>query len=413
MFAFLQSGMFPMDVADQLAALIFAMPMKAAFYRGQIKELIEQVKQDHCTGSDNNITIPARNHVDPQRHAAEQRLFARTPLMVAHSSELAAPGDYLVKEIEGRSWLLLRGEDGRARAFLNYCQHRGTLLLDNESGNCGKRITCPYHAWSYNTAGELKAIPHRELFPDVELGSKALRQGSLQEAYGFLWLTQLPMHEQPIREFIGGLHDELEAMQLQGYSVFFNKTRELKANWKLPLYAFLEPYHIGVLHKNSIADFFIKNIASSERFGPHIRSYVPRKNVLELESLDWEQANLSEYVTNTNLVFPNVCMISHPTSISVIAMFPGSEPGACSWQHWLLVPEAPKTAEQMRHYEKSVELLDGVTYVQEDFWISGQIQKGLNAGALDELTLGVNEFMIQAYCENLDAALASHTKQAH
>ncbi|NNC55252.1 MAG: aromatic ring-hydroxylating dioxygenase subunit alpha [Pseudomonadales bacterium] len=387
--------------------------MKAAFYRAQIEALIEQVKQNNCTGSEKNITIPTRHHVDPERLAAEKQVFARTPLMVAHSSELARPGDYLVREMDGRSWLLVRGEDGRARAFLNYCQHRGTMLFDNASGNCGKRISCPYHAWTYSTAGELKAIPHRELFPDVELESKALKQGGLQEAYGFLWLSQLPAAQLPIEQFMGGLHDEMQAMQLQNYSVFFNKTRTLKANWKLPLYAFLEPYHIGVLHKDSIADFFIKNIASSERFGPHIRSYVPRKNVLELEALDWSEAKLSEFVTPTNLVFPNVCMISHPTSISVIAMFPGEEPGVCTWQHWLLVPEMPATEAQKQHYEKSVALLDGVTYMKEDFWVSEQIQKGLNAGALDELTLGVNEFMIQAYCENLDSAIESHNSQVH
>ncbi|MBT8139194.1 MAG: aromatic ring-hydroxylating dioxygenase subunit alpha [Gammaproteobacteria bacterium] len=387
--------------------------MKAAFYRTQIEALIEQVKQNNCVGSKQNFTIPVQHHIDPERLAAEKKVFARTPLMIAHSSELSKPGDYLVREIDGRSWLLVRGEDGRARAFLNYCQHRGTLLLDSESGNCGKKISCPYHAWTYSTAGDLKAIPHRELFPDVELDNKALKQGGLQEAYGFLWLSQLPSAQLPIEKFMGGLHEEMQAMQLQNYSVFFNKTRTLNANWKLPLYAFLEPYHIGVLHKNSIADFFIKNIASSERFGPHIRSYVPRKNVLELESLDWEKAKLSEFVTPTNLVFPNVCMISHPTSISVIAMFPGDSPDTCSWQHWLLVPEMPGNEKQRQHYEKSVALLDGITYMKEDFWVSEQIQKGLNAGALDELTLGINEFMIQAYCENLDNALDSLGAQVH
>lgn len=387
--------------------------MKAAFYRNQIEGLIEQVKQNRVCGSERNIIIPAAPHIDPVRHAAEKQVFACNPLMVAHSSEIANPGDYIVRELDGRSWLLVRGEDGRARAFLNYCQHRGTMLLDSASGNCGKKISCPYHAWTYNTAGDLKAIPHRELFPDVELESKALRQGGLQEAYGFLWLTQLPEHELPLQQFMGGLHEEMEAMHLEGYSVFFNKTRELQANWKLPLYAFLESYHIGVLHRESIADFFIKNVASSERFGPHIRSYVPRKNVLDLENIDWEQAKLSEYVTPTNMVFPNVCMISHPTSISVIATFPGSEPGNSTWQHWLLVPQKPVTEELKRHYEKTVAVLDGVTYLKEDFWVSEQIQKGINAGAIDEFTLGTNEFMIQAFCENIDQALAGLEGRPH
>ncbi|MBT8148712.1 MAG: hypothetical protein KJO24_02195, partial [Gammaproteobacteria bacterium] len=116
--------------------------------------------------------------------------------------------------------------------------------------------------------------------------------------------------------------------------------------------------------------------------------------------------NLSEYVTPTDLIFPNVCIISHPTSISIIAMFPGATPGESNWQHWLLVPNEPQSEEEKTHFDKSVALLDGVTYVKEDFWISEQIQKGLNAGALDELTLGTNEYMIKVYCDSLDSELA-------
>ncbi len=98
-------------------------------------------------------------------------------------------------------------------------------------------------------------------------------------------------------------------------------------------------------------------------------------------------------------------MITHPDSVSVIAIFPGDKPGVCNWHHWLLVPHLPQSAEEKKHYDKSVALLDGVTYVQEDFWISEQIQKGLNAGAIDELTLGINESMIKTFCDNLETEL--------
>ena len=30
--------------------------------------------------------------------------------------------------------------------------------------NCGKRITCRYHAWTYALDGRLIAVPHRETF---------------------------------------------------------------------------------------------------------------------------------------------------------------------------------------------------------------------------------------------------------
>ena len=34
------------------------------------------------------------------------------------------------------------------------------LKLVNEKKNVGKIIRCPYHSWSYDLAGKLKAAPH-------------------------------------------------------------------------------------------------------------------------------------------------------------------------------------------------------------------------------------------------------------
>lgn len=371
--------------------------MNAQFYKAQIEQVLQMLHKQVGDQSPEASSMPVSEILDPERLAQEQAMFRRLPLIVGHSSEISGDGDYIVREIDAKSWLIVRGKDGQARAFYNYCQHRGTKLVHDTQGECQHRFVCPYHAWTYSNQGDLVGVPRADLFAGLDKKDKPLKQAGLQEAYGFLWLCQDPHQQTDIKHYMGELDPEMTALGLQNYHVFFDKTRELKANWKLPIFAFLESYHLAVLHKDSIGDFFHENIAHSEVLDPHIRSFVPRKNAEQLAELDLAEVNLSEYVTTTNIIFPNVCMISHPTSISVISMFPGETPGACTWRHMLLTPKKPETDAELAHYNKTVAVLDGITFEKEDFWVSEQSQEGMNAGALDDLVIGKNEHLLTVF----------------
>ena len=404
--------------------------MKARYYESQLNELIAMVKAGTGDTAETSTSISATELNCASRLEAEKQLFSTLPQVVAHSSQLAETGAFLVQEVQNKSILLVRGKDGIARAFLNYCQHRGTKLEQQTQG-CKGRFSCPYHAWTYDTAGSLVGVPRSDLFPGLDKASKKLRELKLEEAHGFLWLTLQPAEPQPaeaqpaeaqpaeaqpaeagspnrdtsIDQFLMGLGEDLEGLAFGQYQVYFDKTRELNADWKLPLYAFLESYHIATLHKDSIANFFIENIAVSEQFGPHIRSFVPRKNILELEEADLDQVELPNYVTPTHILFPNVCLIAHPTSYTVIIMQPGATPGTCTWRHLLLVPELPQTEAARAHFDKTISVLDGMTYENEDMWASEQIQEGVNAGAIDELVLATHEHLLKVFSDNVTQRL--------
>lgn len=390
-----------------LSFLNIANPLsvKASYYHSQIEQLIQSVQNER--GEDAGVTtfLSADELRSVEQLNGEHQLFSKLPQIVAHGSQLPNSGDYLVLELAQRSILLVRGKDGVARAFLNYCQHRGTKLVQDKQG-CKARFSCPYHAWTYDATGALVGVPRADLFPGLNKVEKQLKALKLEEFAGFLWLT-LDSAESTlaITEYLRELSDDLQGLNLQSHHVYFDKTRSLQANWKLPIYAFLESYHIATLHKDSIADFFLTNIAVSEQFGPHIRSFVPRKNVLELESQDWSEAELPEFVTPTHIVFPNVCLIAHPTSYTVIIMQPGDEPGTSTWRHMLLVPEMPSSDAARAHYDKTIRVLDGMTYENEDMWASEQIQQGVNAGAIDEMTLAAHEHLIKVFSENVSSRL--------
>ena len=54
---------------------------------------------------------------------------------------------------------MLRQADGSIRVLYNRCAHKGTKLVSDESGNTGKFLRCPYHAWSYRLDGSPLAMP--------------------------------------------------------------------------------------------------------------------------------------------------------------------------------------------------------------------------------------------------------------
>ena len=80
-------------------------------------------------------------------------------LFVAFANELKKAGDVKPIFIAGKPILIIKNENNEITAFHNVCSHR-CLKLVNEEKNVGKIIRCPYHAWSYDLQGSLKAAPH-------------------------------------------------------------------------------------------------------------------------------------------------------------------------------------------------------------------------------------------------------------
>ena len=88
-----------------------------------------------------------------------KKLFEDKWMVIGVASSLPNVGDAKPVDILGMPILLVRGKDKKIRVFHNVCSHRGFKLLDI-SCNLKNVIRCPYHSWSYDTAGKLVATPH-------------------------------------------------------------------------------------------------------------------------------------------------------------------------------------------------------------------------------------------------------------
>src|SRR5215813_5525382 len=133
-------------------------------------------------------SMPGAFYSDPQILALErEQIFLREWLCIGRVEELARAGDFMPMEICGEPLVIVRGFDGRIRAFSNVCRHRGALIA-RAKGN-GTRLVCPYHNWSYDTVGHLAAAPRIGARPDFDPAACRLPEFALTQWQGFLFVS--------------------------------------------------------------------------------------------------------------------------------------------------------------------------------------------------------------------------------
>ncbi|MET0663661.1 MAG: aromatic ring-hydroxylating dioxygenase subunit alpha [Ilumatobacteraceae bacterium] len=195
--------------------------------------------------------LPLGRYTDPRFHELEQEyLFERTWLYAAHDSELPKPGSYKRCEIAGAPILLVRGEDGVVRGFYNACRHRGAPVVRDECGTA-RRLTCQFHSWSYNLAGELVQVPDERDFVDLDKSERGLPTVAC-EAWGGWYFVNLDPAAGPLLEFLDPLPRLLPELAAAPFRVIDVKQVDLGCNWKILAEAFLEVYHARTIHPKTV-----------------------------------------------------------------------------------------------------------------------------------------------------------------
>jgi Rieske 2Fe-2S family protein len=102
------------------------------------------------------FALPGAFFNDDTLYAAEMEyLFGRHWLFVASDPEIPEGGDYRTFQIGPWPIFILRRDDGSIAAFHNTCRHRGSRILQQDSGIAGATLQCPYHRWSYDLDGHV------------------------------------------------------------------------------------------------------------------------------------------------------------------------------------------------------------------------------------------------------------------
>jgi glycine betaine catabolism A len=346
-----------------------------------MRDFAERLRAGGGTVGETHI-VPAAWYRDAAQLDRERALLRRAPRIVGASSEIAA-GACIPVDAPGVSAILSRASDGTLHAFANACRHRGTRLVD---APCKKAITCPYHAWTYDLAGALIHVPHADTFaPEVR---RDLARVPMREQAGLIWLGEPPAE----------LAADLAALELDRHVVFERSSTVRACNWKLVVEAFLDGYHIRVLHRDSVSRFFIDGAFVAEPLGPHIRAMTARRALREST-----EANPRLLGTPSFLVFPATTIVVHPDFVSIMTVHPLA-PDSTRWEHAMLVPAT--RAGETEHWRRSWELIEGRVFQAEDLWICEQAQRSISTGAVEELVFGGLESPVRWFHAALESALA-------
>jgi phenylpropionate dioxygenase-like ring-hydroxylating dioxygenase large terminal subunit len=201
--------------------------------------------------------VPIEPYISPEFFELERdRVFRRTWLCLGREERIPNPGDFFVKDlaIARTSIIVVRGEDGNARAFHNACSHRSNKVQWQATG-CASTFTCPFHGWCYGLDGNLLAIPDEKNFFNLDKVRLGLTPIALDTWQGFIFINLNP--EQSLREYLGEWADALEGYPFAANgAACYEWSTELRCNWKLLRDAFKEAYHVAFLHRRSARDSY-------------------------------------------------------------------------------------------------------------------------------------------------------------
>ena len=344
----------------------------------------------------------------PEHLAAETvRLFRRHPLLMGLACDWPKPGDWRTDDLAGVPILIARGGDGVLRAFLNVCRHRGAKVA--QGCGHGSVFSCPYHAWTYGLDGKLRGIPDERAFDGVRAERPGLTPLPLAEKHGLVWVLPTPAADGStaldIEPWLGGLGPELASYGAGTYHLYEKRLVPDTMNWKILVDTFLESYHIGFLHKDSLTSILFGNVADFEPFGPNLRLVFPRRKIERLRNQPESEWDLMWNSATVYGLFPNTLFVTQGDHLEIHRVFPAEgRPDRAVMETSFYIPEPIADAEQERHWKANMDLLMKVV-LGEDFPAGRTMQIGFGSGAQTHTVFGRNEPAMIHYHQSLRKAL--------
>jgi p-cumate 2,3-dioxygenase subunit alpha len=192
--------------------------------------------------------VNRRVFTDPECLEQERRrLFDKCWIYAGHGSEVPHAGDFRSRNVAGRPLILVRGDDGAVRVLLNTCTHRGAMVCRQKSGNA-KTFQCAYHAWTYNSRGQLVGVPGEDSYSAAfrrdEMGLAAPAQVNNYRGFVFVCFDRdaesLYDYLASAREYLDLIADQC---QLGMKIVAGQQSYSARANWKLLVENSYDGYH--------------------------------------------------------------------------------------------------------------------------------------------------------------------------
>jgi glycine betaine catabolism A len=295
-------------------------------------------------------TLPAHCFTDPAWFQRElDAIHHRMWLFAGRADELKSPGSYVLRNLGRASVILVRGDDGRVRAFHNVCRHRGTRLVNDDAGQFKARIQCQYHSWTYRLDGALDRAFHMDGVDGFREADWPLHKVALEE-WGNLLFINLSDQPSAFSQHLAGLDQKFKNWNLSELVCVERRAYALQANWKLVISNYHECLHCPTAHPqlNRITHYLSGDnepmqptyMGARMQLKPEFKTLslldAPKRAVLP--GLTADEARHVYYYA----ILPNLLFNAHPDYVVTFRLMPQSEKRTDIVCEWLMHPDEVK-----------------------------------------------------------------------
>lgn len=219
-------------------------------------------------------------------------LLAGGWMAVAHASQVPSAGDFLTLDLLGEPLVVVRGKDGAIRVLSRVCPHRAMDILppgysvgnlttaERREGlpeSCGRTrfLLCPYHSWTFDLDGRLRACPEMqqaECFHRDEVGLREFKS-ALWNGFVFVNLNgDAPAFEPGLE----GMDAAIAAWKPAEMKVVLQREWTCEFDWKVLVENFMESYHHLGAHRKTLQLLMpAKNTWTEEEHACFVHGHLP------------------------------------------------------------------------------------------------------------------------------------------
>ena len=355
--------------------------------------------------------LPAWTYRDAEFFAVEiERIFRPAWQIVAHESDLAAPGDYVTFDHIGESIILIRGEDGVARAFTNVCRHRGARIVEEANG-CARRLVCPYHGWTYGTDGRLSGVPMKASYgAGFAMADHGLSPVEIDSWQGFLFVRLTDDGGPRVAEMMAQYAGDIAPYRFADLRALGRVTvRPRSVNWKNIGDNYSDGLHIAIAHPGL-------SRLMGDGYGVEASAHVDR---MRGPILDRPSANLSERAYQHFLppvphlpperqrlwtyfkLWPNFAFDIYPDQVDFMAWTPLSPTRTLIREISYALPDDRRDMKAARYLNWRINRQVNA----EDTALVGRVQAGMASRSFSAGPLSDEEVALRHFCGRMRALI--------
>jgi choline monooxygenase len=318
-------------------------------------------------------TIPAPWYFDERLAQLEREsVFAANWQVAGHLDQVKEPGQFFTIDVNNEPLVVVRGDDGKLRAFYNVCRHHAAAVVPEAQG-CAKNFRCPYHGWTYGNDGSLKGMVEFEGVCNFDRADNGLVPVRVDTWENFVFVN-LDGRAAPLSEFLGKVPELVTPLKITETLKYFDRRiYTLNCNWKVYVDNYLDGgYHVPHAHKglSSVVEYTKYTIENFERACLQ-SSPLDSSGALE-SSIGATRQGTAFYLW----VYPNFMLNAYSGVMDINIVLPlGVNKCAVIFDYYF-ADTSPAAA---KHNQESIAVSEKVQ--DEDMAICDSVQRGLRSRA--------------------------------